>query len=477
MLATATATAQERGSAAGNLPLILFAIAAVALTGITVFEPAEPYDEGLIVSGAARILRGEHPYSDFNSGYPPGQFYTVATLFRIVGPSLIAERVWDSLWRLAIVAAALWLAREAAGDKVHLLPLACVAAVAGAAGFRLYPMVAAMLPCLCGLALVLRGRRTGSLRWTAAGGVLLGAAAVYRHDLAACFAAVALGALWRDRRAMLCVACGAAAVVLPVAAFLFATVPPADLRRAFLDFPALNAAARHLPLPAEPFPLMRNLLLPAVIIAAACRTRGRLILAAAAGLTLLLALQRLDSVHAFPAVVLCLVLLAARPQKALIAVALVLYGAVPVYESVAKFRFAASIPASGIDRAGPVRIAPDQAAAVRYVRGQSVYVGTTTHSRIWYNDALFAFLAGAPQPTRYDMWVPGQTNTAPVQREIVAALERNAVRYAVLFDAPASDEPNASSIDTGVTILDDYLKSRYRPARTFGRYRVLERAR
>jgi 4-amino-4-deoxy-L-arabinose transferase-like glycosyltransferase len=96
-----------RGSATRILPLIVFAIAAVALTGITVLEPPEPYDEGLIVSGAARILRGQHPYSDFNSGYPPGQFYTVAAVFRIFGPSLLSERVWDSLWRLAIVAAAL----------------------------------------------------------------------------------------------------------------------------------------------------------------------------------------------------------------------------------------------------------------------------------------------------------------------------------------------------------------------------------
>jgi hypothetical protein len=138
---------------------------------------------------------------------------------------------------------------------------------------------------------------------------------------------------------------------------------------------------------------------------------------------------------------------------------------------------AAASPASGIDRAGSIRIAPDQAAAIRYVRGESVYVGTTTHSRVSFNDALFAFLAGAPQPTRYDMWIPGQTNTAPVQTEIVAALERNAVRYAVLFDAPPFHEPNASSVDTGVKILDDYLNSHYRPARTFGRYRVLERSR
>ena len=33
------------------------------------------------------------------------------------------------------------------------------------------------------------------------------------------------------------------------------------------------------------------------------------------------------------------------------------------------------------------------------------------------------------------------------------------------------------AIDSGVTVLDDYLKLHFRPAATFGRYRVLERAR
>ena len=77
--------------------------------------PPAIYDEGLIVQGAERILHGQRPYVDFTSGYPPGQFYTIALVFRVFGSSLMAERIWDSIWRLGIVAAAAWLARELAG--------------------------------------------------------------------------------------------------------------------------------------------------------------------------------------------------------------------------------------------------------------------------------------------------------------------------------------------------------------------------
>jgi 4-amino-4-deoxy-L-arabinose transferase-like glycosyltransferase len=52
---------------------------------------------------------------DFFSGYPPGQFYTIALVFRVFGSSLPVERIWDSVWRLAAAAAAFWLAREVGG--------------------------------------------------------------------------------------------------------------------------------------------------------------------------------------------------------------------------------------------------------------------------------------------------------------------------------------------------------------------------
>jgi hypothetical protein len=38
-----------------------------------------------------------------------------------------------------------------------------------------------------------------------------------------------------------------------------------------------------------------------------------------------------------------------------------------------------------------------------------------------------------------------------------------------------SREPNASSVSSGVTHLDDYIRDHYTTATTFGSYRVLRR--
>lgn len=456
--------------------IILFSLAAAVYLFAAILEPAGIHDEGLIVSGADRILHGGRPYVDFNSGYPPGQFYTVALIFRIFGTSLLAARIWDILWRLATVLAAIWLAREAGGKHARLGPVAIVAALAGGIGFHLYPMITAMLPCLAAVAAAFTYERTREPRWIFASGLLLGATALYRHDLAAAVAIVIAASLYRDRRALLFLTGGAGLVAAPALAWLFATIPLPYLRAAFLDFLPVNAAARHLPLP------VLNLLLPAAIILSTARRQPRL--AALAALTLLLAMQRFDTAHAFPALVFCAMLLAASgntalPRRGLVAAALVFYGVVPAAEWAYTLRITAEAEPSGIRRAGPVRISPDQARAVRYIQdhlppGEPLFTGTATHSRISVNDALLSFLAERPSPTRYYMWLPGQTNTAAVQSEIVLDLQHQQVAYAILYDVPLSTEPNASSVDTGVRTLDNYLAARYQPAAVFGRYRILQ---
>ena len=49
-------------------------------------------DEGIILQGSARILRGEIPYRDFFSFYTPGSYYLYAGLFKVFGISLLVAR-------------------------------------------------------------------------------------------------------------------------------------------------------------------------------------------------------------------------------------------------------------------------------------------------------------------------------------------------------------------------------------------------
>ena len=81
----------------------LLAVVSGLLVLATLREPLIIYDEGIVVVGAWRVMHGDIPYRDFWTIYAPGQFYLLAALFRLVGPSLLAERLVDRAIRVLIV--------------------------------------------------------------------------------------------------------------------------------------------------------------------------------------------------------------------------------------------------------------------------------------------------------------------------------------------------------------------------------------
>ena len=60
------------------------------------------YDEGLVLVGADRVLRGDIPYRDFWTLYGPGSFYLLAGLFRLFGEFALVERGLDIAAKTAI---------------------------------------------------------------------------------------------------------------------------------------------------------------------------------------------------------------------------------------------------------------------------------------------------------------------------------------------------------------------------------------
>jgi hypothetical protein len=121
-------------------------------------------------------------------------------------------------------------------------------------------------------------------------------------------------------------------------------------------------------------------------------------------------------------------------------------------------------------------------AAVRHVHervppGRPIYVATRRSDLVSSGHPLFYVLADRPNPTRYDIQAPGVVTSAPVQREIVADLERTRTPLVVRWTAPitAVREPNRGGEPTGVTVLDDYLRRAYRRVARYGDFVVLER--
>jgi 4-amino-4-deoxy-L-arabinose transferase-like glycosyltransferase len=89
------APASLRPGWAGRIPWDGLAVVAASLLFLSLFYrfPISDPDEGIIATGAERILRGEVPFRDFFSELGPGSFYLQAAIFRIVGESLSTVRL------------------------------------------------------------------------------------------------------------------------------------------------------------------------------------------------------------------------------------------------------------------------------------------------------------------------------------------------------------------------------------------------
>ena len=130
----------------------------------------------------------------------------------------------------------------------------------------------------------------------------------------------------------------------------------------------------------------------------------------------------------------------------------------------------------------PARTARDLEAAVRAIQrrvppGDPIYVVPARSDLVTAGNPLLYVLADRPNPTRYDIQAPGVVTSAPVQREIVADLERTRPRVIVRDTSPvtAAREPNAAGRSTGVTLLDDYIAEHYREVERYGPLVLLSR--
>jgi hypothetical protein len=513
-----------------RLGLALFAGAAL-LSAITMLDGIQPNDEGLMLQAAARIAHGEVPYRDFWWFYPPGQPLLLAGLWKVLGPSLLEWRVLRVLcdaavsvlaWRLALrggvsprAALAVWLATALAmayPSGPHPYPPTLVLCLAALLAFEERPVVAGVL---AGLAAYWRLEFAGYLVL----GILLACAVSRAPRTAGRFA-------------------GAAAVTAVVA--YAPIVALAGIGRSWdllVKYPLTEFSAYQ----SLPFPLhydgplntgsiggflsdsAENLLLfylPLVLVVGLAvgllglaRTWSRdsawrlAVGVFGIGMAHYL-ITRPDVFHTAPLAVVAAVLvgwavsgraapsvrgpagartIAARsgPVVALLGVAVLAYAVVegadrrwlelrrdyvPLHLPVAD---GVRVPAR--DRADIERAVA--ALQARVPRGSPTYVATLRSDLVTSGYPLLYVLADRPNATRYDIQAPGVVTSLPVQREIVADIER-ARPAAVVRDIAAitaAREPNKAGRSSGVRFLDRYLATAYRPVARYGRFVVLAR--
>ena len=108
--------------------------------------------------------------------------------------------------------------------------------------------------------------------------------------------------------------------------------------------------------------------------------------------------------------------------------------------------------------------------------GEYVFVGNGRHDKIFINDVALYFFARLRSATKWHQFDPGLQTSEPIQQEMIGELERNRPTYVVLETQwDTANEPNASALSSGVTLLDHYIAQNFHPTATFGAISVLER--
>jgi len=199
-------------------------------------------DEGVVLHGAERLLRGEAVYRDFFEFLPPGSFLLVAGWMQLVGPELVSVRLLAVCVIVAIAALTYACARLISGNR----PLAALLAVAWAAfsqggwtvvSHHWFATAASMAAAMALLSAL--GRRPHAARFFAAG-LSAGAAAMIVSTRGAllCLAVVGIVLTLRERRPVLATLAGMAIVPAATLVYLGAT---GAMRAAVIDvvlFPA-----------------------------------------------------------------------------------------------------------------------------------------------------------------------------------------------------------------------------------------------
>ena len=507
---------------------VLAALGAL-ISGFSLLRGVDPFDEGLMLQAASRIVDGELPYRDFLYPYGPGQPFLLAGLQELFGPSLVVWRIVRLLVDVAVPLVVFGLARRQAPLPLALLAW-LVAATAMAQPLSANPFPLALLFALLAVACA-TSRTESGWRLVALAGLLTGLAAAWRLDFGAYAAAACLAAIVlrpRDQGPLrLTVAYGGAlaGAVLLVYGPFFAAAGAGDAWESLVAKSLREREWWTLPFPLSydggfslwpPGDLLRDakdvlgyyvpliLVVGTGVIAAATAARAlrerippwRWAAWAVLALGFLQYLRsRTDPFHETPLIVALAIALAACAGWALMLAPgtgrrLALGASVGVLALLAAAGSANRLSAlfdppelASLDlpQADGVRAAPDEAGAlpgaVQLVQalvppGEPIHMVTRRSDLVRIGNPLFPFLARRPTVLDSDFDL---LTSEGAQRRVVEALEEERPLAVVRWNHPTTVrvEDNLRGEPSGSRLLDEYLAREYALRERFGWYDVL----
>lgn len=251
------------------VPLLVF-LSSLGLLFLGMNRNFGVLDEGVIVYGAEQVLEGNVPYKDFWGIYTPAQFWVVAGLFKIFGPSLLVERAWDILIRASIALLSYFIVARWGTKRLALISWPIILGWLWAVGTYGYPLFPALFFTMLSACFFIEAVLNPRIAWMSfLAGVFVGVTAAFRHDigfyafLAESISLIVLHVVARRRkvsgqrtiqiylkRHLLLLCLGIGMVGIPVALYLVSQVPLRDLWNQLIVFPAtVYPAMRSLPYP------------------------------------------------------------------------------------------------------------------------------------------------------------------------------------------------------------------------------------
>jgi hypothetical protein len=492
-------------------------------------------DVDIAIAGGDRVLRGEWPYRDFWTLYAPGSSAAVAATFAIFGRELIAVHAVAAVVAAAACAAFFALLRTAGLERAPALAASGLFALVvwtPSPSLDSYALPRVLL--IVGWERVLRGLRDADPRPLLGAGFAFGAAALFKHDVAAYAAmgsglAIVLAAGPSRLAALARLAAGCACFVAP-ALIAVAVLAGVDAWHDLVVFPAREFALvrgeaypEWLPPLATLGPALGDLRAAHRAATALAEWGQAIVPQALMGLWLAHALVRRgvpaagwlavaclpffwaaahvqQNTHLFSMGVLCCVLVAEFWRRERRAAFRALSGALLALLVIsflvpAGLRFVRmQLERPGARELGlpgtrgirlPAREYAVIAPLVRLLRervqpDEPIHVALGRHDAIVIGDPRFYFLADRPAATRYHELHPGVVDRAAAQLEIIESLEKRGVRAVVVwnFGWPAAKldailaERRRALPDIGAPLLDRYLAERFERIARFGEYDV-----
>ncbi len=252
-----------RGPGASATSLVLLGVVSFLVLFFAMPREMTPYDEGIILSDAARLLNGEVFHRDFYANYGPAQSFFVAALFKLFGPNFLVERAYDLAIRASILVVGFKMLRENCGLLVSWMATLAMGSWLLGLNYYLYPIFPCILFSLFSSYLVVRFGEASSKGLIAAG-LCTGLTALFRYEtgffvlaahvgfllLLACTDGQPQGRFKRLVRNVFAYGLGVGMAFLPVAALFLAVSPLKPFLDDIITFPTkFYPAMRSLPFP------------------------------------------------------------------------------------------------------------------------------------------------------------------------------------------------------------------------------------